>query len=187
MGAKMKIGDCYCNALLVPFKVVAFVDSVAPVEGEPFAAVIVDFAWPKDDYESTIEVVERSIVEAWVAHERTRVISEVDLRCLRKYQGLPLEIKDSDKDAVEALWSLYGNAGTRYTKGNHEFIRCYLEGQPEKGGHFQPTRQCVEDFKKVLCGDYSMLPEGTRKTLEGQQAMSDWMSRKKDGDRRLAE
>jgi hypothetical protein len=182
MTRDIKIGDCYFNPHLVPFKVLAFMDGIEPLKGEPFDAIAVEFAWQKDDYESTIEIVERSIVDGWTRHEKTRLVSDVDLRCLRKYKDLPLELNGVDRESVKALWNLYGNAGSKYTHGNHEFLRCYLEGAPERAGHFQPTDECILDFKKVLDGDYSMLPEGTRKILEGQSTLEDWLTKEKEVD-----
>jgi len=169
MTAAIKPGECYMNPILVPFRVVGAVDKVVPMEGEPFSAVIVEFAWPRNEYESVIELIERSIVEAWIEHEQTRVISEAGLRSLRTYCDIPLELTEVQKKAVDALWALYGNAGPKYSKGNHGFIRCYLQGAPEDASQHQPTRECILDFKKVLSGDYSMLSRVVRNRIEGKE------------------
>jgi len=181
MAKRLKIGDCYLNPLLTPFRVSAIVGEIEPVEGKPFDAVIVELAWPREDGGSVLEIVPRATVEGWIGHERTRPISLIDLRYLRKYRGCPLELRGIEREAVEALCLVYGSAGPKYTRGNEQFLRSHLNGQPEKAGHFQPTRECVMDFKRVLDGDYDMLPKSKREALKGQRELNEWMSREKDG------
>jgi len=67
--------------------------------------------------------------------------------------------------AVTALYCIFGNAGPKYTQGNHEFLRRTLEGEPEPE-HYQPTAECKTAFQKVMKGDYSSFPPRVRVKLE---------------------
>jgi hypothetical protein len=60
------------------------------------------------------------------------------------------------RKAVGYLFALYGNAGPKYTKGNHEFIGRTLYAE-EHADHYQPSSECREDLKKVLAGDFTPL------------------------------
>jgi len=179
MNSEMKAGDCYFNPRLVPFKVIAFVSNVVPIEGDAFAGVVVEHVWASEEFMPTIEMVPRVVVEGWVAHEETRKVSNTDLRCLRKHPDLPLRLSDTERDAVEYLWFIYGNGGSKYTKGNHEFLKCHLEGTPEKAGHYQPTQECIDSFKRILDEDYAMLPEQARNELKEKQKLDEWLKREK--------
>ena len=78
------------------------------------------------------------------------------------------------KQAVQALFFIYGNAGPKHTRGNHHFLHCKLEGEGD-AEHFQPVEQCKADFAKVMSGDFSPLPPVVRKRIEqAQEAEQHW-------------
>jgi len=81
-------------------------------------------------------------------------------------------MNSAQRRAVEALGFIYGNAGSQYTKGNHEFISRTLSGHPDPE-HYQPTQECKDAFEKVMAGDYSTLPkslaDGLRKAEEREE------------------
>jgi len=71
------------------------------------------------------------------------------------------------RKAVGFLFGLYGNAGPKYTKGNHEFIRRTLHDEDD-ADHFQPNAECVDAFNKVMDGDWSPLPRRHRDILQSE-------------------
>jgi len=69
------------------------------------------------------------------------------------------------KYAVEHLWFIFGNAGPKYTKGNHEFLRCKLEDKPG-AEHYQPSEECVKAYEQVMAGNYSCLHPKVQEALQ---------------------
>lgn len=177
----IKIGNCYFNPFLVPFKLLA-ANSVKRIDGANFDLAIVEFAYPREPKMSPVECFGMQTIEGWIKLEDTRIVSDADLRCLREYSDLPLKLSGSEWNAVEQLWFVYGNAGPKYTKGNHEFLKCHLDKRPERAGRHQPTKECIESFKRVLNGDYGMLSEGARSGLEEKRKMGDWLGKEKEDE-----
>ena len=72
------------------------------------------------------------------------------------------------RKAVGFLFFLYGNAGPKYTKGNHEFLRRTLNGE-EHADHYQPDDECREALGRVMQNDWSPLPVRQQKIMEAEQ------------------
>lgn len=54
-----------------------------------------------------------------------------------------------DRERLIDLWFIYGNRGTKHTKGNHKFIQSILE-HGEYRPDYQPTDECKEAVDELV-------------------------------------
>lgn len=71
--------------------------------------------------------------------------------------------------AISHVFQTFGNGGSRYTKGNHEFLSRVLAGEKD-AGHYQPTVECVEMVEAVLRSDWSKLQPRVQRIVLAAEA-----------------
>ena len=68
-------------------------------------------------------------------------------------------MKAGQQRAMNDLWLLYGNHGSKHTRDNHLFVQRHAEGRPSEAEFHDPTPECRAAVEKVLSADYTDFSE----------------------------